>query len=200
MEFREINKEKKKDLRQKVLIARRAKTKEEISAGSSKLAANLIAWPGYQEAKSVMLYVAMPDEPNMEEVISHALSDGKTVCVPHMYETFGLMDAAVIGNLDDLVRGRFNLLVPNPSTLKILKAELIDLIIVPGAAYDLAGRRLGMGGGYYDRFLPRAAQAELVGAVWQSQILDDIPVDEHDKLVNYLVSEKGIFNCRKGKM
>jgi len=89
--------------------------------------------------------------------------------------------------------------VPNPATLKIQSAEELDLIIVPGSAYDRAGRRLGMGGGYYDRFLPRASRAKFIGAVWQENILEDIPVDEHDQLIDYLVSEEGIFNCLTAK-
>ncbi|MDR1702847.1 MAG: 5-formyltetrahydrofolate cyclo-ligase [Sporomusaceae bacterium] len=196
----EVNKEKKNELRQRVVAERRAKSKEERQAGSDRVAEHLIDWPVYKQAKAVMTYLFMPDEPDMEKVISHALANGKTVCVPHMYETYGQMDAAIIENLDDLVRGKFNLVVPNPATLKVKKAEELDLIIVPGAAYDRVGHRLGMGGGYYDRFLPRAVNAQFIGAVWDCHILDDIPVDGHDKLVNYLVSEKGIFNCQEGKM
>jgi len=147
----------------------------------------------------VMLYLATPDEVSMEKVISHALPNGKIVCVPHMYETYGLMDAAIIENLSDLVKGKFNLIVPNPATLKVYPAEELDLVIVPGSAYDRQGHRLGMGGGYYDRFLPRAQRAKFIGAIWQEHILENIPVDEHDQLINYLVSEEGVFDCFAAK-
>ncbi|WP_425061204.1 putative protein YqgN [Sporomusa carbonis] len=196
----EINKNAKKELRKNILSIRRKLSREEVAAGSNQIAEHLFAWPEYQAAKTIMLYLAMPDEPQMDRVISHALANGKTVCVPHMRETRGLMDAAIITGLDDLVVGQFNLLVPNPATLKLLVPSELDLIIVPGVAFDKAGRRLGMGAGYYDRFLIQANRAELIGAAWAAQILDTVPTDDHDRPVNYLLSEDGIFMCSKGKM
>lgn len=192
----EINKNAKNELRKKILAIRRTMTREEVVAGSDRLQENLCAWPVYQNAKNIMLYLAMPDEPHLDKVISHALAAGKTVCVPHMRETRGLMDAAIITNLDDLVVGQFNLLTPNPATLKILEPSDLDLIIVPGVAFDKTGRRLGMGAGYYDRFLPKAIKADLIGAAWSAQILETVPTDEHDRPVNFLLTEDGIFNCR----
>lgn len=196
----EVNKNAKKELRKNILAIRRGMSREEVAAGSDRFAEHLCAWPVYQAAKNVMLYLAMPDEPHMEKIISHALSAGKTVCVPHMRETRGLMDAAIITNLNDLIVGQFNLLTPNPATLKLLEPGELDLIIVPGVAFDQEGRRLGMGAGYYDRFLLKASKAELIGAAWVAQILETIPTDEHDRPVNYLLTEDGIFTCREGKM
>lgn len=192
----EVNKNAKQELRKNILAVRRGMSPEEVAAGSAKLADHLCAWPVYQAAKNIMLYLAMPDEPHLDKVISHALAAGKTLCVPHMRETRGLMDAAIITNLDDLVVGQFNLLTPNPATLKLLDPSELDLIIVPGVAFDKEGRRLGMGAGYYDRFLLRAAKTELIGAAWAAQILEKVPTDEHDRPVNYLVTEEGIFKRR----
>ncbi|HWR09420.1 5-formyltetrahydrofolate cyclo-ligase [Sporomusa sp.] len=192
----EINKNAKMELRKNILAIRRGMSAEEVAAGSERFVEHLSAWPVYRAAKNIMLYLAMPDEPHMEKVISHALATGKTVCVPHMRATRGLMDAAIIANLDDLVVGQFNLLTPNPETLRLLEPSELDLIVVPGVAYDKGGRRLGMGAGYYDRFLLKANKAELIGAAWAAQILEMVPTDEHDRPVNYLLSEDGIFTCR----
>lgn len=192
----ELNKNAKMELRKNILAIRRGMTPEEVAAGSEHFVKHLCAWPVYQAAKNIMMYLAMPDEPHMEKVISHALSAGKTVCVPHMRETRGLMDAAIIAGLDDLVVGQFNLLTPNPATLRLLEPSELDLIIVPGVAFDKDGRRLGMGAGYYDRFLLKANKTELIGAAWAAQILEKVPTDEHDRPVNYLVTEDGIFTCR----
>ena len=196
----EINKIAKKDLRKSVLAVRRCMDREQVQAGSDRIAAHLCDWPVYLAAKNVMLYLAMPDEPHLDKVISHALSAGKTICVPHIRDAKGLMDAAIIANMDDLVVGEYNLLTPNPATLKLLDPAEIDLIIVPGVAFDKDGRRLGMGAGFYDRFLLRARKTELIGAAWAAQIMEKVPTDEHDRLVNYLVTENGIFTCREGKM
>lgn len=192
----EVNKQAKKDLRKSILAVRRGMSPEEVASGSDRIADHLCSWPVYQNAKKIMLYLAMPDEPHVDKVISHALAAGKTVCVPHMCETRGLMDAAIISNLDDLVVGQFNILVPNPNTLRLLEPSELDLIIVPGVAYAKDGRRLGMGAGYYDRFLFKANTAELIGAAWAAQILDLVPTDSHDRPVNYLLTENGIFTCK----
>ena len=189
----EPNKSAKQELRKNILTVRRGMSPEAVAAGSDQLAEHLCSWPTYQAAKTIMLYLAMPDEPHLDKVISHALAAGKTICVPHMRKVCGLMDAAVITNLDDLVVGQYNLLTPNPATLKLLEPGELDLIIVPGVAFDKEGRRLGMGAGYYDRFLLKAAKAELIGAAWAAQILEKVPTDEHDRPVNYLVTENGIF-------
>ncbi|WP_371370734.1 5-formyltetrahydrofolate cyclo-ligase [Sporomusa aerivorans] len=195
----EINKIAKKDLRKSVLAVRRSMDREQVRAGSDKIADHLCAWPVYQSAKNVMLYLAMPDEPHMDKVISPALSAGKTICVPHIRDR-GIMDAAIIANMDDLVVGEYNLLTPNPATLKLLDPGELDLIIVPGVAFDKDGRRLGMGAGFYDRFLLKAQKTELIGAAWAAQIMEKVPTDDHDRLVNFLVTENGIFTCREGKM
>ncbi|MGL5514665.1 MAG: 5-formyltetrahydrofolate cyclo-ligase [Sporomusa sp.] len=192
----EMNKQAKNELRKSMLAVRRGMNKEQVAAGSRRFAAHITAWPVYRAAKHIMMYLAMPDEPHMEQVISHALAAGKTVCVPHMRETKGLMDAAIISNLDDLVVGQFNLLTPDPTTLKILDPAELDLIIVPGVAFDRQGRRLGMGAGYYDRFLLKANKTELIGAAWAAQILATVPTDDHDRPVNYLLTEEGIFTCK----
>ena len=154
-----ISSHNKTNLRTELLLRRRKLDKNMIAAQSDNMAKQLFAWPYYQQAKVIMLFLSMFDEPQMVKIIEDSWSQGKTVCVPHMRKEFGVMDAAVIDNWSKLVKGRFNLLVPDPVTLKIINPELIDLIIVPGVGFDHSGNRLGMGAGYYDRFIPQAPQA-----------------------------------------
>ncbi len=187
----------KKELRTNLLLKRRKLDKDIITAQSDNMAKQLFVWPYYQQAKVIMLYLSMADEPQMIKVIENAWLRGKTVCVPYMRQEYGVMDAAIIANLDDLVRGRLNLLVPDPATVKLIDPKLIDLIIVPGVAYDYAGNRLGMGAGYYDRFIPQAPQAILIGAIWSSHVLDSIPYSYYDKPVHYLLNENEIITCHK---
>lgn len=185
----------KQELRMELLERRRRLAKEMIRSQSDKMAEHLYAWPRYQQAKIIMLFVSMPDEPNMIKIIEHAWQQGKTVCIPHMRQQFGVMDAAIIDNMESLVRGRLNLLVPDPAHLKIIAPESIDLIVVPAVAYDIAGNRLGMGAGYYDRFIPHASKAVRIGAIWSSQMVDSIPANEYDMPVHYLLREDGIISC-----
>lgn len=189
----------KKELRTNLLLKRRKLDNDVITAQSDNMAKQLFVWPYYQQAQVIMLYLSMADEPQMIKVIEGAWLQGKTVCVPYMRQEYGVMDAAIIDNLDDLVRGRLNLLVPDPATVKLIDPKLIDLMIVPGVAYDYAGNRLGMGAGYYDRFIPQAPQAILIGAIWSSHVLDSIPYSDYDKPVHYLLNENEIITCHKSK-
>ena len=188
----------KKECRSGILKLRRAmcKDKDLVTSKSCSLVAHLLNWPVYQSAKTVMMFLSMPDEPQMVEAVKVALEQGKRVCIPSMRETPGIMDAALIRNLDDLIVGQYDLLVPNPATLTILDPSELDLIVVPGVAFDRNGNRMGMGAGFYDRFLLKATKAELIGAVWSNHILEQIPVDIHDRQVNYLLTEEGIQTCR----
>lgn len=190
-----INSHNKTNLRTELLLRRRKLDKNMIAAQSDNMAKQLFAWPYYQQAKVIMLFLSMFDEPQMVKIIEDSWSQGKTVCVPHMRKEFGVMDAAVIDNWSELVKGRFNLLVPDPVTLKIINPELIDLIIVPGVGFDHSGNRLGMGAGYYDRFIPQAPQAILIGAIWSSHIMESIPHNDYDKPVHFLLNEDEIIKC-----
>ncbi|HEY3423587.1 MAG TPA: 5-formyltetrahydrofolate cyclo-ligase, partial [Negativicutes bacterium] len=76
----------------------------------------------------------------------------------------------------------------------------IDLIIVPGVAFDRSGKRCGMGAGYYDRFLSQASNARLIGVALTCQMVSDVPCDEHDRMVEYIVTPNEIIKCDIGKM
>lgn len=189
----------KKQLRADLLARRRKLDKNIIVTQSDNMAEVLYASPYYQQATIIMFFLSMPDEPQMMNMIEHAWRLGKTVCVPHMREEFGMMDAAIIENKQGLVQGRFNLLVPDPTTLQVVDPGMIDLIIVPAVSYDRKGNRLGMGAGYYDRFIPQAPKAICMGAVWSSQIIDSVPADEYDQPVQYLLTEDAIITCTAHK-
>jgi len=189
----------KKLLRVELLAKRRKLDKKYIALQSDKMAEQLYHWRFYQRAKIIMLFLSMPDEPQMVNIIEHAWRQGKTVCVPHMRKQFGVMDAARIDSMDGLLRGRLNLMVPDPTQLNLVDPELIDLIVVPAVAYDDKGNRLGMGAGYYDRFIPHAPKAILIGAIWSSQIVDQVPTGQYDQSVHYLLTEDAIIDCDTGK-
>lgn len=190
----------KRRLREDILRERRKMSDLTVNLYSAKVVQAILGWDIYLRSENVMLYTPMPDEPKIQSVFEHAWSKGKRVSVPHLTETFGIMEAALIQSFDDLVLGKFNLQIPNPRKLKIIDPMAIDLVIVPGVAFDKEGYRLGMGGGYYDRFLPKAIRAATLGICWSKYILNKVASEQHDFPVEYLVTEKGILNCKKGKM
>lgn len=183
-----------------MLAERRRLAPQWVAEQSRIIHGHLLDWPSYRAARTIMLYLAMADEPQTDAVIIDALKADKTVCVPVLGQQYGIMEAAVISGLDDLVTGRLGLRMPDPARAKNIDPVLIDLVLVPGVAFDRGGNRLGMGAGYYDRFLTRAPQALLVGMAWSFQVVDAVPAATHDVSMHYLLTEEGIFRCGKGKM
>ena len=73
---------------------------------------------------------------------------------------------------------------------EFIDAKKIDCVIVPGAAFDVHGKRLGLGGGYYDRFLKLAENAKKISLAFDFQILENIPTEPHDLPVDFIITEK----------
>jgi 5-formyltetrahydrofolate cyclo-ligase len=190
----------KQTLRQALLARRRSLSIDFIKIGSAKINEWLCSWAPFQNARTVMTFLSMPDEPQMDEMISLTLQSGKTVCVPHLRSVYGYMDASRLTGTGDLVPGRLGLRVPNPDKIDIVSPGDIDLILVPGVVFDLTGQRIGMGAGYYDRFLIAAPQAMLVGVAWRFQLIAEIPQEKHDIPMHWIVTEDGIYDCIGGKI
>lgn len=190
--------EAKKALRGEMLARRRRLPADSIAKGSEAIAAHFCAWPIFKQAKTVMVYLAMLDEPQTEGMITAAWAGGKTVCVPLMGEKYGHMEAGLLADWDSLVIGRLGLKMPDPRRVKLIEPASIDLIVVPGVAFDRRGYRVGMGAGYYDRFLPRATAACRLGLAWSLQVVDEVPADEYDACLDYLLTEGGFWPLKEG--
>lgn len=190
----------KNTLRQELLANRRALPAAWIAEHSATAIEHIACWPIFKESHSVMLFLSMPDEPQMDNLIRIALQQNKRVCVPALGSVYGQMEGAVIQGLDDLVVGKLGLRMPNIAKTSIINPTELDFILVPGVAFDIAGNRLGMGAGYYDRFLLRSSNALTAGIAWHFQLVSSLIAEEHDIPVNYIISEQEIKLCRRGKM
>lgn len=182
-------------LRQEILNKRKNLPDYAITAGSQAICRKLASLPLFIQAETIMGYLAMPGEPQLDEILLQALDAGKTVCVPLMGPVFGVMEAAEISGFDDLVTGRLGVRMPDPSHARVVNADAIDLVLTPGVAFDLSGCRLGMGAGYYDRFLAGAPQACRAGIAWSMQLVDQVPRAEHDILMQWLITEDNVICC-----
>jgi len=194
-----INKDK-KEMRREILLRRNALSANWVNSQSALTVGFLTNWEPFLQAKNVMLYLAMPGEPNIDDLILFALENGKKVSVPLLTEKFGYMESAAITGLQDLKTGKLNLRVPDPEKITIVDPGSLDLILVPAVAFDLNGNRLGMGAGYYDRFLTQASKACTLGVAWSFQIVPFVAAEEHDVPVQYVITEEKITICSKGKM
>ena len=184
----------KKLLRREGLARRRSLTCELRQEKSTLVAGRLLASDIFKRAGSIFCYVSMEDEVHTEAVISAALAAGKRVSVPHVTDAAqGLMCAARLYSMDDLVPGEYGILtLPLEKVEPVLPLD-IDLVIVPGSAFDRAGHRVGMGGGYYDRFLRQASGAVKAAVAYECQFFDAFAVDVYDQSVDYIFTEDTVY-------
>lgn len=190
---------KKSKLRTTMLLERRSLSPAAIAAESALIAKKLLAWQPYAAVGTVLAFAAMPDEPQTAFIMQDALQQGKKLCLPRIDGSYGSMAAAEVHSLAELVEGKYGILAPPPEKA-VIDPGCIELIIVPGVAFTLTGQRLGLGAGFYDRFLAQAGQAVRIGLALQCQIAASIPCEDHDYLVDHLATHAGIINCQTGKM
>ncbi len=166
----------------------------EKEKGSEKISQQLVSWPLFTQAKSLLLYLAMDSEPSLDVLMQAAFAWEKQVSVPQILPGDGLMTAVNWQPTMPLEQGRFGIRQIFSADRKPVSVAEIDLVIVPCLALDRKGYRLGMGGGYYDRFLPNfPATAVFVGVCWQRQLLLALPVEEHDQRLHYVLTEEEFF-------
>ena len=186
----------KRDLRRRMLACRRALSVEERASKSAVITGKLLSLDAVQKARTVFAYAAMEDEVQTEPLIASLLDRGNQVAIPLVIGKRS-MEAALVPSMDALETGAYGILTVRAERREILPPQEIDCVIVPGVAFGLDGSRLGMGGGYYDAFLPRAERAVRVAAAFQCQISEDIPSLPYDCGVDWIVTEQGVFKANK---
>ncbi len=187
----------KSGLRRRMLALRRALSSDESPYLIKSLFENLVSLSEYQNARLIMAYLAMPDEANLDLFIRYSLERGKIVCVPVCLDEEN-MEAGRLVSMSCFEKGPFGLR-NIPSGYEIISPKEIDMVLLPAVAYDLDGNRLGMGKGYYDRFLEMIPFKKRIGVAWNFQIVPKVPTDVHDKKVCKIVTEERIITV-KGMM
>jgi len=136
----------------------------------------------FRSAKTVCCYVALPYEVQTGRLIEDMIRLGKRVVVPKASRITGqLMLSEIRDPKTDLAPGAFGVLEPTLAAWRPVEARELDLVLVPGLAFDREGGRLGHGYGYFDRFLPRLPhRTKKVGLAYRMQILDRLPSASHD--------------------
>lgn len=149
--------------------------------------------PEFREASAVMAYMPIPHEVDSLPAVLAAWRADKTVLMPKIQWEHEHMLAVVCRSLDDdMTLGRYGL--REPAKGEPWPVEDIDLVIVPALAFDRKGNRLGRGGGFYDRFLSQPKmQAVTCGLAFDEQLVDELPVDDHDRPVDLVVTDKDVL-------
>jgi 5-formyltetrahydrofolate cyclo-ligase len=148
----------------------------------------------YSSATTILAYAALPSELNLDLLIQQAITDNKRICIPQIDWASKSMQPAQIRSLDeDLQTGRYGVRTPNEGCPVVEKDE-IDLVFVPGLAFDFKGNRLGRGAGFYDRFIESftlSTRPELVGVCYQCQMIESVPTEPHDYPMDRVITQDG---------
>ncbi len=143
--------------------------------------------PLFLRAEHVALYYSLPGEVETRFFLKKVLKT-KKVYLPRVHSRSRTLTFRRIRGLSDLERGAYSIREPKARCLK-RGASRMDLILVPGVGFDKRGRRLGRGGGYYDRLLRQAPQVPKIGVCFREQLVKKIPCQAHDILVGKVITD-----------
>lgn len=165
--------------------------KDEVSR---QIVTEFMRLPHYIAAKTVMFYVDAGSEVRTRHTLPEALQGGKRIVVPYCIIETNELELFRLEDTSELVEGAYKILEPKPELRKLphkqVAPEELDLIMVPGTAFDARGGRMGQGKGYYDRLLSRARlDAPLVALAFECQIFPEIPVAPHDVFMDLVLTE-----------
>ena len=162
---------------------------------SNKIVKNFLESEIYKNSSVIMAYMSMPEEIQLKNFFADAFDKQKILAIPLIIER-GIMQPVILKNFDELEVGDFGILTVKKNSGNFLDEKKIDCVIVPGAAFDFFGNRLGLGGGYYDRFLKKIS-AKKIALAFDFQITKNLPIESHDVPVDFIFTEKNFFDVRK---
>ncbi len=177
--------------------ARARQARDELDRAACKEASAaaadcLLELPELADIGVVLAYAALPAEIDPLPAISRLRRRGAKIAYPRI-ESPGVLGVHYVDHELDLIAGPFGLAQPSEHAPRA-PFSAIDAVIVPGVAFDLGGSRLGYGGGYYDRLLPLLRyDCVRIGLAFDGQVLAVIPAEEHDELVDVVVTQTRIL-------
>ena len=174
---------------------RRGLGEAEASAAADEVALHLLRLPELEPPAQVALYAAQPGELPTRPLFDALRANGRTPLFPRCVGD--RLEFAAAERFEDLAPGRYGVAEPVGPAVTLGAG---DAVIVPGLAFDDQGRRLGQGGGYYDRtFAPGSDGPRLVGVGFDLQRVEAVPVGRGDRTLDVVVTERGVFRPREGR-
>lgn len=184
----------KSTVREIALGLRSVLTREEREEKSQKIQSIVTGVVEFQKANTIMSFLNFRDEVDTTALAENILESGKRLILPRCAPQGVLIPAEINDLKEDIEPGKWGIREPKKESLVSVNPEEIDLIIIPGAAFDRQGNRLGYGGGYYDRFLNHLRpEVPKIALAFACQILPEIPLDPYDLSVDALVTEDGVL-------
>ena len=166
---------------------------EERNIKTQKIAEKFFSLEEYCSAKNILLYYPFRSEIDTRVIIARAIADGKRVILPKVsgkiLELFYIKDVK-----KDLEPGTYGIMEPNRDSCVPAKYTEPDLAVIPGVCFDKDKNRIGYGGGFYDRLIPKLTKnIQKIALCFQAQIIERIPAFAHDIKVDKVISENESF-------
>ena len=187
--------EKKQGIRNNIATILENLSDKEIAKKTKQVEDNLFEFANFLEAKIVLLYVNNKTEVKSGNIIKRCFDHNKIVILPAFDIKKHKIKLMKVDDPDnDLITGPKGILEPDINRCKIVPVDCIDLAIIPGVAFDEKGGRIGTGEGYYDRFIPNlSATTRKVALALECQIIQQVPVESHDKHVDIIITDERII-------
>jgi 5-formyltetrahydrofolate cyclo-ligase len=178
------------------------KNQEDKEAVSMAIMNRFLELPEVAAAHTLMFYVDVREEVRTRQALPAALTTGKRIVVPYCVD--GELELFWLETMDELELGMYRILEPKAELREVaskrLQPEDLDLIMVPGVAFDRRGGRTGHGKGYYDKLLEHARpDTPLIALAFECQMFDEIPMDSHDIFMDKVVTESAVYPGRGRK-
>lgn len=160
----------------------------------------LFALEEFKRAKSLLAYVSFRSEVDTTRFLQDVINSGKKLVLPVVDSRHRVLKLYEVKDTSDLEYGYMGILEPGVREDREVTLSDIDLVIVPGAGFDLKGNRLGYGGGYYDKLLStnpqsRATNPFLIALAFEEQVSEEIPSEPHDIRVDMIITDKRLVRC-----
>ena len=191
----------KKAMRERLSRKRKELSEQQRKAWSEAASACAAALVERLEAEAFMVYTSFREELDLSGLAEWGWSTGRRVIAPRCEPSDRSVKLYILTDWSQLMRGAYGIMEPDPAkAIELESGEFPKLVFVPGLAFDLAGGRLGYGGGYYDRFAELAqkhVEPEVIkwyGVAFEAQLIDKVPTEAHDLSMDGIVTEHRIYN------
>lgn len=184
----------KKLMRDSIIKKRSELKREEVIEKSNAIKTRLFQLSEFIDSKVILFYVSFRNEVDTIDMISECLNSGKRVIVPVVVPGNKNLLLSELRSIDELSPGNYGILEPDKSFIRPVSEEVIEIVIVPGVAFDKNRYRLGYGGGYYDRLIKKLPEnCMTAGLAFETQIVEEVPKEEYDMMVDMIITEERII-------
>ncbi|MBI4710554.1 MAG: 5-formyltetrahydrofolate cyclo-ligase [Nitrospirae bacterium] len=190
----------KKYLREKLLKKRDSISLRKRKEKGALIIKRLFRMSEFKKAESILFYASFKSEVDTINCLAAAIAHGKRVALPKVDKKRRRLMLYEIKDASELAPGWMG--IPEPAVLRGRKRALkdIDVVVVPGAGFDICGNRLGYGAGYYDKLLSGSKEhITTIAFAFEEQIIPKVPNEGHDIKIDKIVTEKKIIDCRMKK-